>query len=275
VETTVEINPIAVFRTRKKHPYEAARQGSIETSDEIGELHFQSGQQFEQALDQIEGFSHLWLIYLFHHNTAWKPKVLPPRGSSQKVGVFATRSPYRPNPIGLSCVEFLERDGLILRVRNFDLLDETPILDVKPYLHYSDSFPAAKMGWLEGVEDERLTVHFSSLALAQLGFLAAKGLTELQNFLVQQLSFEPLNAKKKRVSLGAGVGGKPAMNSESGDEAILAYRTWRAGFRVSGRAVEVLRIFSGYSSGDLSESVDTYQDKSLHRNFISQFGSGT
>ncbi|MEZ0391566.1 MAG: tRNA (N6-threonylcarbamoyladenosine(37)-N6)-methyltransferase TrmO [Pseudobdellovibrionaceae bacterium] len=255
----MEIKPIAFFKTRKKQSYEAARQGSCDTSDEIGELHFLSQQQFDQALEGIEGFSHLWLIYQFHQNTNWKPKVLPPRGSDKKVGVFATRSPYRPNGLGLSCVELVERSGLILKVKNFDLLDETPIFDVKPYLSYADSFPSARMGWLEAIEKQKFEVKFSDAAKEQLEFLKSQGLLELENFLVQQLSFEPLNSKKKRVQI------------LSDQEAVLAYRTWRAQFQIQETQIEIQNLFSGYSQQDLNQLEDTYQDKALHRLFQSQF----
>jgi tRNA-Thr(GGU) m(6)t(6)A37 methyltransferase TsaA len=258
----VEVKPIAWFHTRKKNPYEAARQSSAEVSDEVGEIRFEGGQQFEQALQGLEGFSHLWLIYQFHQNSNWKPMVLPPRGSEKKIGVLATRSPYRPNSLGLSCVELIERKGLILSVQNFDLLDQTPIFDVKPYIAYADSFPEAKMGWLEGIETQEWQIDFSSQAEAEIQFLKDKGLSELFNFLIQQLSFDPLNSRKKRVQ------------SVSEQKAILAYRTWRIHFTTqssltSERSLRIDQIFSGYSLQELADASDPYQDKDLHRNFMS------
>lgn len=254
----MEVRPIAIFKTRKTQPYEAARQSTADLSDEIGEIHFQPGQQFEQALDGIESFSHLWIIYQFHQNTNWKPKVLPPRGSDQKVGVFASRSPYRPNSLGLSCVELVERKGLILRVRNFDLLNDTPIFDVKPYVSYADSFPQARLGWLEGIENQRFEIQLSPKAQSQIDFLAGLGIAELKNFLIQQLSFDPLNSKKKRVEILA---------ERSG---ILAYRTWRARFEIFEQMIEIKEIFSGYSDQELNHPEDPYKDKDLHRKFNSQ-----
>ncbi len=249
----MKIKPIAIFKCSKKSPYEAARQGSIDTASEIGEIHFSQGQNFEQALEDLEGFSHLWLIYQFHHNDSWNPKVLPPRGSQTKKGVFATRSPYRPNPIGISCVEMIDRKGLVITVKGFDLLDETPIWDIKPYLPYSDSFPEATTGWLQEIELEKLTVSFAPEAQEALTWLSNKGLDQLQNFLIQQLQYEPLNKHKKRLS--------PASNPNG---AILAYRTWRAQFSVHGQCVLVEKIFSGYRPEELSSTEDKYQDKSLH-----------
>ena len=124
-------------------------------------IEFLPGNNFEQALDDIEGMERLWLIYLFHRNQGWKPKVMPPRGDKKR-GLFATRSPHRPNSIGMSCVRLESREGRKLWVSEYDLLDRTPILDVKPYLPYADSFPDAKTGWLEGLEDDEFEIEWSA-----------------------------------------------------------------------------------------------------------------
>ena len=107
------------------------------------------------ALRGLEGFSHLWLVWVFDRSMrdSWSPTVRPPRlGGNQRLGVFATRSPFRPNPIGLSCVELAgiqqtAEYGTVLRVRGADLADGTPILDLKPYLPYADSHPEALGGF--------------------------------------------------------------------------------------------------------------------------------
>lgn len=256
----MEIKPVAVFRTRKQNPFEAARQGSADTSTEVGEIHFLKNENFEQALESIEGFSHLWLIYQFHHNSHWKPKVLPPRGSARKVGVFATRSPYRPNSLGLSCVKLMGREGLILKISQFDLLDGTPIFDVKPYLPYADSVPEAQTGWLENIESQRHQVQLSPVAEENLKFLESRGLGELRNFIQTQLEFEPLNFKKKRLQ-----------QLDQG-QAVLAYRTWRIALEVSDeKFVQVLSVFSGYMPEELQDPSDPYRDKELHRHFRNRF----
>lgn len=249
---------VAHFHTSKKSPIEAARQGSVDLQsfDELGEIRLEPGQNFEQALEDIDGFSHLWVIYRFHLNDSdWKPKVSPPRGTEKKIGVFATRSPYRPNGLGLSCVELVERKGLSLFVRGFDLLDGTPIYDIKPYLAYSDSFPEAKMGWLENIDAEKFEVSFSDLAKKQIQFLEIQGLGHIKNILIQQLSFEPLNNQKKRV--------KP--HSET--SAVFAYKTWRAQIEIQDRSVVVQNLFSGYTTEELENSANPYGDKELHRAF--------
>lgn len=255
----MDIKPIAIFRTQKKNPYEAARQATADLSEETGEIHFLPGENFEQALDGIEGFSHLWLIYQFHHNSSWKPKVLPPRGSQKKIGVFATRSPYRPNSLGLSCVQLVTREGLVLKVKGFDLLDETPIFDIKPYVAYADAFPEAAMGWLEKIEEEKFEIAITEPAASELQFLASQGLTELENFIHQQLSYEPFNSRKKRVV------------TLDDQNAILAYRTWRIRFSCENSKIQVLSLSSGYSELELQDPTDPYQDKKLHHDFLTHF----
>lgn len=120
----------------------------------------------ENALRGIEKFSHLWLIWSFSETKCetWRPMVRPPRlGGNARVGVFATRSPFRPNAIGLSCVELLavrgeEGKGMVLEVAGADLLNGTPIYDIKPYLSYVDSHPEARDGFAEAAKEHRLEV---------------------------------------------------------------------------------------------------------------------
>lgn len=113
-----------------------------------GTIELMKGQDFEQALQDLETFSHIWLIYGFHSAKGWKPMVLPPRGDKKR-GVFATRSPYRPNPIGISVVRLVKISGLKIHVQGTDLLDGTPIYDIKPYIPYADSISDANAGWID------------------------------------------------------------------------------------------------------------------------------
>lgn len=119
------------------------------------------------ALRGIEGFSHLWLIWQFDRaeRENWSPTVRPPRlGGNERMGVFATRSPFRPNPVGLSCVKLIgltqTTEGPVLEIEGADLVDGTPILDIKPYLPYCDSYPEARGGWTDGLETVPLHVDF-------------------------------------------------------------------------------------------------------------------
>lgn len=131
--------------TRSKH--RAPRQPDA-TLGIDGTIELMKGQDFEQALQDLETFSHIWLIYGFHSAKGWKPMVLPPRGDKKR-GVFATRSPYRPNPIGISVVKLVKISGLKIHVQGTDLLDGTPIYDIKPYIPYADSISDANAGWID------------------------------------------------------------------------------------------------------------------------------
>lgn len=253
---------IGIYHSQAKAPYEAARQ-PLERITTQGEILLHPGQQFEQALENLEGMERLWLLYVFHHNAHWKPKVLPPRGSNTKVGVFATRAPYRPNPIGLSCVKLRKISGLRILVEGADLLDGTPLLDIKPYLPYADSFPTSSTGWLEN--PKRYGVPFSDAARIQLGFLRERGLSQLEDFILNQLEFEPTNKDKKRVVAFQ-------------DHFVLAYKTWRVRFTVEEEKAQVTvgEIFSGYKPEELiAEADDRYGDKNIHREFLANFGSQT
>ena len=129
---------------------------------------FEPAYRVPEALRGIEGYSHLWLIWVFSkaERPGWSPTVRPPRlGGNERMGVFATRSPYRPNAIGLSCVtlervEWDAKDGPALVVGGADLMDGTPILDVKPYLPYADSHPGARSGFAAEKTDYALAVDF-------------------------------------------------------------------------------------------------------------------
>ena len=127
----------------------------------------------EEALRGIEEFSHLWLIWKFSEaqRDTWSPTVRPPRlGGNKRIGVFATRSPFRPNPIGLSSVRLLAvektpKHGTVLRVAGADLMDGTPIYDIKPYLAFTDSHPDASGSFADERKDYRLEVDFPSALL--------------------------------------------------------------------------------------------------------------
>lgn len=152
----------------------------------------------EEAFSGLAGFSHVWLVFVFHDSleAGWKPKVRPPRlGGNRKVGVFASRSPHRPNPIGLSAVELvgLERFGkeLRLHLRGTDLLDGTPVLDIKPYLPYADALPDARGGYAPNPPAAGRRVEFTRLARRQLLLADPEGATELPLLIAQVLRQDP------------------------------------------------------------------------------------
>ena len=141
-----------------------------------GEIVFTPEYRNPDALRGLEAFSHIWLVWQFSGavRDTWSPTVRPPRlGGNTRMGVFATRSPFRPNPLGLSCVRLLGREetagqGTVLRVAGADLLDGTPIYDIKPYLPYADCRPEAEGGWTGGEADRLLTVNCPKALLARL-----------------------------------------------------------------------------------------------------------
>ncbi len=137
---------------------------------------FEPGFRNPDTLRGIEGFSHLWLIWQFSEavRTGWSPTVRPPRlGGNARMGVFATRSPFRPNSLGLSCVKLLgvertEHYGTVLHIGGADLMDGTPIFDIKPYIPYSDCHPEAAGGFTDTAGEFLLAVDFPSTLLALL-----------------------------------------------------------------------------------------------------------
>ena len=147
----ISLEPIGFVRTGKTVKFEAGHQPD-HASEERNRIVLQPGRQFDLALQDLEGFDHIWLIWWFHQNANWRPRVLPPRGPATRRGVMATRSPHRPNPLGLTCVRLYAVHDLELEVGPLDLLDGTPILDIKPYLPAADSFPESKTGWVGEME---------------------------------------------------------------------------------------------------------------------------
>ncbi len=145
----LSLDPIGSFSTEKKKHYQTPLQPTAD-SGTSGVITLKSNLNYEQALDDLEGFERIWVIFWFHENDGWRPKVLPPR-YDKKVGVFATRSPHRPNPIGISCVKLTKIDGRKIYIEDHDLLDATPVYDIKPYVPYADSYPHAATGWLKEI----------------------------------------------------------------------------------------------------------------------------
>ena len=157
------LTPVAYYRGPFASKFGIPRQSSLAPVE--GRIVFEEAFREKEALRGLEGFDRIWLIWGFSANREtkgeWQPTVRPPRlGGNERMGVWATRSPFRPNPLGLSCVELIAVDGLDLIVRGADLMDGTPVYDIKPYLVYADCFPEARQGFVSGAPEATLHVVF-------------------------------------------------------------------------------------------------------------------
>ena len=157
-----------------------------------------------RTVDGLADFSHLWVVFLFHATRAagWRPQVRPPRlGGNRRVGVFASRSPFRPNPLGLSLLRLEGIDArpgdVRLRVSGLDLLDGTPVLDIKPYLPWSDAVPDARAGFAPEAPPPALQVHFTPRAEADLRRHQPACASDLRALITQLLQQDPRPAYRR------------------------------------------------------------------------------
>lgn len=175
MQSGLSIHPIGMLRSSKGVHFQALHQPDESAQEEnVVELFPRPG--LREALRDFEGMERIWLIWWFDRVDGWRPLVLPPRGPARRRGVLATRSPHRPNPIGITPVRLLSVHGLQLRLGPCDLLDGTPILDLKPYVPAFDAFPASRAGWIDAVEAQmalpaRFSVEVEPLAREQLDWL--------------------------------------------------------------------------------------------------------
>lgn len=147
--------PIGWVRSPYTRRIDAPHQGPITEGTETGEpaeavIELDESIPLE-SIEDLAGFERLWVVFVFHKSKGFASKVRPPRGRGKR-GVLATRAPDRPNPIGLSAIELLRVEGRRLIVRAMDILDGTPVLDIKPYVPYADAFPHSRAGWIDEVD---------------------------------------------------------------------------------------------------------------------------
>jgi len=212
------LKPIAVYRGSFGSKFGIPRQGGLSAATK-GRVVFEEPYRVREALRGLEGFSRIWLIWGFSANrpTAgeWQPTVRPPRlGGNTALGVWATRSPFRPNPLGLSCVELESIDGMELAVRGADLMDGTPIYDIKPYVAYADSFPDARCGFASEPPVPVLKV----VIPAELPLTAAQ-----RAILEESLSYDP----------------RPAYQDKAGKEYAMFFEGGEIRFSVTGGILTV------------------------------------
>jgi len=222
------------------------------------------GKNFEHALEDLAQWELIWVIFWFHLNSGWRPKVLPPRSTTGRKGVFATRSPHRPNPIGMSVVHLERVDGLVLHIRDADMLDGTPVLDLKPYVAYSDAHPNAGRGWLGDAGSSathgqpadpvpKYIVRFEALAAEQAAWIDAHAGLAIRERIESTLALGPAPHPYRRI--------------RRVDEGMqLAVKEWRVRFTVVERNVRVMEIYSGYRASQLGAG-DSNSLLRLHREF--------
>ncbi|CAK8737618.1 hypothetical protein SODG_001341 [Sodalis praecaptivus] len=164
---TFGFRQIGVVRSPYKEKFTVPRQPGL-VADGVGELHLLPPYNQAEAVRGLTEFSHIWLLFVFHQTPegSWRPTVRPPRlGGNSRMGVFATRSPFRPNPIGMSLVALegitLRGADVILRLGSLDLVDGTPVVDIKPYLPYAESLPDARAGFAQAAPADTLQIIFS------------------------------------------------------------------------------------------------------------------
>ena len=258
-----EFESIGFVRSRHRYPQEAPRQGTL--TGERGEIELLPGRNFETALADLEGVERIWIIFVFDRVSSWKVKVSPPqRGGRKKIGVFATRSPHRPNPIGITCAKLDGIRGRILEVSEIDLLSGTPVLDIKPYIPLADSFPGAKTGWRDEVPDQLREVVFSEESASKAAFIFNGGGPDVAEFCRVQLGTRDIDPARLRLS-----------GPDGGGFFTLSFRTWRILFSRKEEKILIHTVFSGYTQEELSPaSPDPYTDKELHRRFNAFFNAG-
>lgn len=261
-----DVRPIGVFRCDQQHKHELPRQGVL-APGHVGRVELEPLPGVEEMVADLAGFSHVWLLAWLDRAEGWKSKVRPPRGE-QRRGLLATRSPHRPNPIGLTLVTLVRVDGAVLHVRGHDLLSETPIVDVKPYVAYADQpVGEVRQGWLD--EESPLAVYeieWSARAERARGWLEARGVS-IAAAVEAALATRPFPAASHRVR-------EREPSTREGWKGEYAYRTWRIDFerRDPTGTVRIVEIRSGYDEATLrGERESRWDDVDLHVAFVREW----
>jgi tRNA-Thr(GGU) m(6)t(6)A37 methyltransferase TsaA len=235
---SLTLQPIGYLRTRQQVKFQAGHQPAAATEAQ-NELELCAGRGFEQALQDLTGIERIWLLWWFHRNDTWRPLVLPPRGPARRRGVFATRSPHRPNPLGLTAVALLGVNGRRLLLGPCDLVDGTPVFDVKPYVAAHDAFSDARAGWIDAMEagqrePARYAVQFAALALTQAEWLVDTWQIDFTPRLVELLARDPTPHRTRRI------------RRRNASEFEIGCGAWRAVFALQGETVRVLALEAAY-----------------------------
>lgn len=200
--TSFSFEQIGTIHSPYKEKFAVPRQPGL-VQDGGGELHLHAPYNQPEAVRGLEDFSHLWVMFIFHQTMdgGWRPTVRPPRlGGNIRTGVFATRSTFRPNPLGMSLVELkgihCQGQSVILQLGSLDLVDGTPVVDIKPYLPFAESHPEARAGFAQHAPQADMPVEFLPQAVSQLAKHEGK-YPHLRRFITQVLGQDPRPAYRK------------------------------------------------------------------------------
>lgn len=198
---SIAIMPIAFVESPYKEKFAIPRQPGL-VSAAKGKVILCNEANNPAMVRELAQYSHIWLLFVFHgtQNQGWKPLVRPPRlGGNKKIGVLATRSTFRPNPIGMSVVKLDKVEDnskqVVLHISGLDLLDKTPIIDIKPYVPYSDALNDAQAGFAQQQPSKQLSVHFTATAKTQIAQFKSH-YPDLANLIEQVLKQDPRPAYK-------------------------------------------------------------------------------
>jgi len=257
------LEPIGYVRSGLADKVEAARQPRA-SGGTPGRIELLPGRNYEHALCDLGEWQYIWVVYWFDRNEGWRPKVLPPRSRSGRKGVFATRSPHRPNPLGLSAVRLERIDGLTLHVSDVDMLDGTPVLDIKPYVAYTDAIADAGDGWLANGGAPRdpipqFEVLWSAAALEQAAWIETRTSLPLRERATATLALGPEPHPYRRI------------RREAGGGFTLCVKDWRLKFAVEGKQVQVASVESGARKALLNGKGEADAELALHREYYARW----
>ena len=262
---TLTLEPIGFIRTDSGSGGDATKFQALHQPQENDASHrsileLLPDPRYQAALRDLEGFSRIWLLWWFHKNDTWRPTVMPPRGPQKRRGVFATRSPYRPSPLGLTPVQLLRIEGRRLHLGPCDAIDGTPVFDIRPYIPDYDSFPNERTGWIAEVNAQlalppSFAVTFTALAEQQAEWLSAQWQIDFRPRLCELLSRDPTphrtrRIKRDRIECGA----------------------WRAHFDVQDHVVTIRALAPGYPTRFLGDpDYDAIPDADAQRAFFQRW----
>ena len=265
---SLTLRPIGFIRTEKRVKFHAEHQPATD-EQERSCLELIPGHSYELALRDLEGFSRVWVLVWFHRNHDWRPLVLPPRGPKKRRGVFATRSPHRPNPLGMTAVELVSVDAVSGRLvlGPCDLVEGTPVFDIKPYIAAYDSFPEADGGWTAEVdaalaEPPRYAVALSPLALEQAEWLWLNWGIDFRPRMLTLLARDPSSHRTRRI------------RRRHDGRLEIGCGAWRGYFEVEGDRVEINLLDAAYPLRWMNETWrEAVLDREAQAGFLARWPS--